>query len=210
MDDRTEIKHRLSAEERRQSIVDAAVTLFSSKGFRGTTTRELAAAVGVTEPILYEHFQTKRELYTAIIDAKVQQARERFKLALKRYGDGRDDRAFFLALAGVILDSFRDDPAFPRLLLFSGLEGHELSHDFHMRVRERLRDFIRDYICTRVASGAIRPIDPDIAAHTFLCIFAHHGLVQIVFQYHPGKPKHAVIEEMVDIFMRGICGDQKK
>lgn len=210
MDDRTDTKHRLCAEDRRQSIIDAAVTLFSNKGFRGTTTRELAAAVGVTEPVLYEHFETKRELYTAIIDAKVRQARQKFKLALTRYRDGHDDRAFFLALAGVILDSFLDDPAFPRLLLFSGLEGHELSHEFHIRVRERFRDVIRDYVSRRTAAGGIRPIDPDIATHMFLCTFAHHGLVQIVFQYHPGKSRQAVVEEMVDIFMHGISGEQEK
>ena len=55
-------KPRLTSEERRASIVEAACKLFADKGFRGTTTRELAAAVGVSEPILYEHFKTTRDL----------------------------------------------------------------------------------------------------------------------------------------------------
>lgn len=59
---------RLSSSARRAAILDEAVKLFSEKGFRGVTTRELAAAVGVTEPVLYQHFETKRDLYRALIE----------------------------------------------------------------------------------------------------------------------------------------------
>ena len=61
---------RMSADERRNGILEAAFRLFSERGFRGTTTRALAEAVGVTEPVLYEHFKSKYELYAAIIEAK--------------------------------------------------------------------------------------------------------------------------------------------
>ncbi|MDE2180434.1 MAG: helix-turn-helix transcriptional regulator, partial [candidate division NC10 bacterium] len=64
------MRARLSAEERRQQIVDAAVDLFSRKGFRGTRTREIAEAAGISEAMIYRHFATKRELYSAIIEAK--------------------------------------------------------------------------------------------------------------------------------------------
>jgi TetR/AcrR family transcriptional regulator len=58
---------RVSGEERRRQIIEAATTLFSRKGFRGTTTREIARAVGVSEAMLFKHFATKEELYAAII-----------------------------------------------------------------------------------------------------------------------------------------------
>ncbi|MFM9597624.1 TetR/AcrR family transcriptional regulator, partial [Streptomyces scabiei] len=61
---------RLSRAERRAAIIEAAIELFSEKGFRGTTTRELAQAVGVSEPVLYQHFATKKELYIAILSEK--------------------------------------------------------------------------------------------------------------------------------------------
>ncbi len=59
---------RLSAEERRREIVRIAVRIFSQRGFRGTTTKEIAHAVGVSEAIIFRHFATKEELYRAIID----------------------------------------------------------------------------------------------------------------------------------------------
>src|ERR671939_383545 len=55
---------------RRLQIAQVALRLFSERGFRGTTTKEIAQAAGVSEAIIFRHFATKEELYTAIIDYK--------------------------------------------------------------------------------------------------------------------------------------------
>jgi TetR/AcrR family transcriptional regulator len=58
---------RMAAEDRREQIIEVAVRLFSQKGFRGATTREIATAAGVNEAIIFRHFSTKSDLYAAII-----------------------------------------------------------------------------------------------------------------------------------------------
>src|SRR5918997_6050398 len=90
---------RMSSEERKASIVQAACRLFSEKGFRGVTTRELAAAVGVTEPVLYEHFRTKRDLYSAIIEGKAREGVEVVSSLRDKFAESPDDQAFFVNLA---------------------------------------------------------------------------------------------------------------
>ena len=59
---------RLPATERRQALVDAALVVFSRGSYRGTTTAEIAREAGVSEPILYRHFASKRDLYLAALD----------------------------------------------------------------------------------------------------------------------------------------------
>jgi AcrR family transcriptional regulator len=59
---------RLPAAERRQALVDTSLRVFASGSYRGTTTAEIAQAAGVSEPILYRHFKSKRELYFACIE----------------------------------------------------------------------------------------------------------------------------------------------
>jgi AcrR family transcriptional regulator len=59
---------RLPAVERRSAIVDAALRVFSTGSYSGATTADLARAAGVSEPILYRHFGSKRELYFACLD----------------------------------------------------------------------------------------------------------------------------------------------
>lgn len=55
-------RKRLTGEARREQILEAALQLFAERGFAGTSTRELAAHVGVTEPVLYRHFRSKEDL----------------------------------------------------------------------------------------------------------------------------------------------------
>src|SRR5436190_2007155 len=59
-------RERMSAQERRLAIVKAALPLFARKGFAQTTTRELARAAAVSEPLLYKHFPSKEALYLEI------------------------------------------------------------------------------------------------------------------------------------------------
>jgi len=60
------LDQRLSAEERREAIVKAALPLFARKGFANTTTRELAEAADVSEALIYKHFPSKESLYAEI------------------------------------------------------------------------------------------------------------------------------------------------
>ena len=59
---------RLPAAKRREQLLDTAVLLFAERGYGGATTAELARAAGVTEPIIYRHFKSKRDLFIAVID----------------------------------------------------------------------------------------------------------------------------------------------
>jgi AcrR family transcriptional regulator len=59
---------RLRLRDRRRAIVEAAVPLFARKGLRGTTTRALAQAAGVSEALLYRHFPSKEALHQEVLD----------------------------------------------------------------------------------------------------------------------------------------------
>ncbi|HYO82370.1 MAG TPA: TetR/AcrR family transcriptional regulator [Bryobacteraceae bacterium] len=198
-------KPRLSGEERRQSIIDAACKLFSDKGFRGVTTRELAVAVGVTEPVLYEHFRTKRDLYSAIIETQANEGIRIVSAINDRFRQAPDDRAFFLSLGIAIVDWYVNDKAFIRLLLFSSLENHELKDLFHERSSECFA-IVAAYIEQRIAQGGFRGVRSDLAARAFFGMIAHYALTALVFGYAPLSvdPREAV-EGMVDLFLNGLC-----
>ena len=67
-DPRTLVGGRMAGEKRRLQILIVAVRLFSQRGFRGTTTKEIAHAAGISEAMVFRHFATKEELYAAILD----------------------------------------------------------------------------------------------------------------------------------------------
>ncbi|HYE18303.1 MAG TPA: TetR/AcrR family transcriptional regulator [Tepidisphaeraceae bacterium] len=58
---------RLKAPQRREQLIEVATKLFAKFGYEATTTFKIAEAAGVTEPILYRHFETKQEMFVAIV-----------------------------------------------------------------------------------------------------------------------------------------------
>jgi AcrR family transcriptional regulator len=68
---------RLPAARRRVQLLDIALELFAEKGYHQTSMNEIAEAAGVTKPVLYQHFESKEELYLELlreVSAQVQDA----------------------------------------------------------------------------------------------------------------------------------------
>src|SRR5437773_725499 len=78
---------RLSGPERRAAVVETACRIFAKGSYHGSTTAEIARATGVTEPVLYRHFASKRELYLACLDSVWEQVRELWEKAIEREQD---------------------------------------------------------------------------------------------------------------------------
>jgi AcrR family transcriptional regulator len=198
-------RQRLPSSERRAAIVRAAVELFAQRGFRGTTTRELASAVGVSEPVLYQHFATKRDLYTAIIDHMIAQVSDDFLESSRQFDESCDDEAFFQWLGEVVLAWHLDQPTNLRLLYFSALEGHELADLWHERATRQFHDFVLQYITRRRREGAIRAADPFTATIAFTYAVAHFGMISSLFRSPvPHLSRQEVVRQFVDIFLNGI------
>src|ERR1700722_12027430 len=60
---------RLTAEQRRQQLFSVALELFARRGYRATTMDDIAEAAGVTKPLVYQHFSSKRSLYLELVDS---------------------------------------------------------------------------------------------------------------------------------------------
>ena len=85
---------RLPAEERKKAVLDCACGIFSTGSYRGTTTAEIARVAGVTEPVLYRHFESKRDLYLSVLEESWRRLRELWVQALTEASDDPEIRKF--------------------------------------------------------------------------------------------------------------------
>jgi AcrR family transcriptional regulator len=81
---------RLSADERRQQILDVAIDQFGRAGYFGTSMNDIAEAAGVTKPVLYQHFDSKADLYRALLDEVGARMLDLIAKATTEAADGRD------------------------------------------------------------------------------------------------------------------------
>jgi AcrR family transcriptional regulator len=199
---------RMAGEERRQQLVRVAMKLFSQRGFRGTTTKEIAQAAGISEAMVFRHFATKEELYSAILDDKacaggMTQMCEMVAGAASR----ADDRAVFESLAAAMLQHHEQDQEFLRLLLYSALEGHELFEMFWNKNVREMADNLCSYIRERQKAGALRDIEPKVAGRAFIGMVAYHALVTMLFDKSRTLldiPNERAAHEFTEIFLKGV------
>ena len=206
---------RMAGEERRDQILRVAVSLFSNRGFRGTTTKEIAQAAGVSEAMVFRHFATKEELYAALLDHKACAGGGSFEPAaiaadpIKR----KDDRGVFEALALAALNHHDRDPEFQRLLLYSALEKHKLAQMFLDEFVLKVYEFLGAYLRERQRDGALIEIDPAIIIRSFIGMVMHHSLNNNLWD-----PKHrllnisneAAAKHFTDILLNGISTNSAK
>ena len=198
------VSARPAAGERRAQILRAAMDCFAARGFRGTTTRDIATRVGITEAALYRHFPSKEALYAAIVEEKMA-APEWMDVVAEAAAAG-DDRGVFAGLAHALLASAEDDPSFLRILLYTGLEGHAQAAPFFATRVRRLREFLAEYIARRTREGVFRAIDPVLGARAFLGMVMDFVIVREVFQQRDAYPhaREQAADVFVALFLDGI------
>jgi AcrR family transcriptional regulator len=65
-------RKRLSAEDRRSAILDAALEIFSRRGYNGASIDEIASAAGISKALIYEHFPSKKDLHVSLLERHTQ------------------------------------------------------------------------------------------------------------------------------------------
>jgi AcrR family transcriptional regulator len=154
-----------------------AVSLFSKRGFRGTTTKEIAQAAGVSEAMVFRHFATKEELYAAILDHKACSGdgfdpAEMAAEAIKQ----KDDRAVFESLALGALESSRKRSGVSAVAAALGARKTRARANVFRKVCARVYEFLGGYIRERQREGALIEMDPAIVVRCFIGMVMHHSL----------------------------------
>jgi AcrR family transcriptional regulator len=102
---------RLPAEQRRRQLLDVALDIFAERGFHSTSMDEVALAAGVTKPVLYQHFPSKRALYVELLEDVGNQLLTRLTGATDRASTGRqrveDGFTAYFRFVDEILSAFR-------------------------------------------------------------------------------------------------------
>jgi AcrR family transcriptional regulator len=166
----TATRARLSAEERRAAVLESACQIFAKGSYHGATTAQIARAAGVTEPILYRHFTSKRDLYLACLDQAWKECRAMWEVAVmeepdaalwigamgRAYLAAKDKRGQIALLWVQALTEASDDPEIRRFVRRQMLEVH---------------DYVADVIRrAQAAGGIIRERDADAEAWLFMSV----------------------------------------
>ncbi|EWY38355.1 TetR family transcriptional regulator [Skermanella stibiiresistens SB22] len=196
-------KRRLDPRERELEIVQGAVAFFAEFGFDGST-RELAARLGITQPLLYRYFPSKEALLDRVYEeVYVNRWNKDWESQLRDRAVPLEDRLvrFYQAYAKVILNY-----EWVRLFMFAGLKGL----DFNARYLAFLRSAAFDLIAREIRREHGMPVDGPILDEEAELIWGLHaaifylGVRQFIYGMPVPDDRDADLALRVRAFLRGM------
>ena len=190
----------------REKILSAGLSLFSSRGFIGTTTRELAKEAGVAEITLFRHFPTKEKLLEEVIT--------NFSLipelkALQPKLDGQPLDAALLVLAKFLFSAMVARKEWIVLMQSEvRRDPGKLLVSYHVFL-DRVYTIIADFFRSQQADGVMRTCDPELAARAFYgMIFSYFNTEEVLQRKHYRPTNHeSAVASFVDFFTRGLSSE---
>jgi AcrR family transcriptional regulator len=165
---------RISGEERRKQILEAARAVCAEKGFAGTTLDDIADGAGVSRALVVQHFGSKEGVYEALSETAARAHPLEEDPRLRRAIEEKDDFGVFRACAEHVLENNLQnvERSNLRLTVFSMLENPELFKRY-AQARNGAWEGVISYIESRQAEGAFGPADARLVVEGFRSMVVH-------------------------------------
>ena len=176
----------------KECITDAALTLFSERGYTGTSVKNIADAVGIRDASLYKHFKSKQEIFDSIVELiNAHISGISAELGLPQSPDGAADAGFYTglgrgelkALSEKIFLFYLTDPYISRFWRLAHMEQYRnerIYEMFHSIFMDAALDYQTRLFAALQGSGVFRGTDARAAAVNFyapifLLLTMYHG-----------------------------------
>jgi len=175
---------RMPLEERREQLLDAALTVIGRDGYEGVSVDSIAREASVTRPVVYGAFEGLGDLLTTLLDRQQARAFGRLLAAFPETPDFSNPTEFVSVSVRHLAAVLRDDPEMWRPILLAP-EG--MPDAVRMRIeadKDRIRMLFAAWISAVQAQRAGPVLDAEVLAHAILAIVEHFGRVLLI---DPGK-----------------------
>jgi TetR/AcrR family transcriptional regulator len=187
----------MAAGDRRTQLLEIALNLFAKKGFNGTTTKEIAAAAGVTEAVIFRHFPNKHALYQAVLESQIGcTSFQEWMAEAQACMDRNDDEGLFRTIAKAIIQSYSGEAKHERVMLFAALEGNEQGLAHYRSFSSPIFELLRVYIVRRQREGALAGFDPGAILAAIAGMAQRYAMYTRMF----GFPTEVSVEQAAGTF----------
>jgi AcrR family transcriptional regulator len=192
-------RRRMRAPERREQLLQVARKVFAQRGYHTVTMDDVATEAGITKPILYDHFPSKRDLYRGLLEVDLATLRKKIEAALESSPGNRERiRASFQAY----FDFMDEEGEGFRLLMKEAVGAEEEFRELVGRFREDVLGAVTDVMIRESQGRLSRKEAEDVALGLI-------GMAETVAQHEPGRTKRErrkTVETLVRLAWRGITG----
>jgi AcrR family transcriptional regulator len=187
--------------ERRDQILRAALEVFSRRGFHGATIREIASTAGLAEGTIYLYFPSKQEVLRGVIGLI---ADDGTPPDPGQFTPGDDER-FLKAFISSRVQTLAVHAPFIRLVVHEADLHEDLRRELFRRLHDPFVGRFRAYLDARIAAGAFRPMNTDVAASICFRMVMSYLMTQHVLGFAGVRYNdEEYLGEMAALMLRGL------
>jgi TetR/AcrR family transcriptional regulator, acrAB operon repressor len=194
------------AKETRKSVLDAALYVFSRKGYAAAALEEIAEEAGLTRGAIYHHFGSKEKLYIALTDGASAQAWALVDLAIEEGGTFTEIISRIMIYHANLLE---DDSHYREVVMLTSASSQTSSVPPALKERRHLEakavvDKVAGYFRMGIAQGELRAdLDPYAGARAMLSL--QNGLAYLWLANPNAFSLKESVPALIDVFLRGIA-----
>ena len=193
--------------DRRRQIIEAALKVFSTKGFHKATNKDIAEAAGGISPgLIYHYFKDKQDLFFSILHERMQIIQlidhpEQLLELPARAGLERIGHAYLRAM------STPGHSAVLRILMSEAMRFPQVAEMIYRGGISRVFSTVVQYIEQLIERGELRPCNPQIATRSLIGMFLAHILIRELFRQPSAMATSddEVVTTAVSIFLDGLA-----
>lgn len=196
---------RMNAIDRRMQLLEASISCFAEFGYQGTTTARLARASRVSEPVLYQHFPSKRDLFVALVEEVGREVLREWRKAIAPLKSPMDQLRVLLRLNPATTDP-RTRQLY-RVIFAAQAELHEPEILAALREHyEQYARFLTNVLKRAQRAGQVRR-DVSAAGLAWQLVHAGIGFALLKPLEIQGHATPATVEQAIGLLMEQLAGN---
>jgi AcrR family transcriptional regulator len=198
----------MKATDRRQQLLEAAISCFAEYGYQGTTTARLARSAQVSEPVLYRHFASKHDLFVALLEAVGREVLRGWRRAIAPLRSPIDQLRVLLRLNPATTDP--RTRLMYRVIFAAQVEFNEPLIQAALRAHyQQYARFLTQVIHRAQRAGQVRS-DVSASGLAWQLIHAAIGFALIKPLEIPGHATPATVEQAIGLLIEQLAGEQDR
>ena len=188
-------------QRQRKMIMDAAAELFAQKGYRATTTKDIAQALDIGDSTLYGYFSSKQEVLEAILSQQAEMID-----SLLAHLTELEDRQSFVEIVDLLMEKILTRTVYNRVVIAEAWTDDEILQGFVINRLQPIKEMLQNFIVSRTAAGIFRSIDPDLGARMIMAFFVATILPVLRGIEPPPLPerRHQLAVTIVELISEGF------
>jgi AcrR family transcriptional regulator len=198
---------RLPADKRREQLLDCAADLFAQRGYARATTAQLAKAAGVTEPIIYRHFKSKRDLYIALIERTAKHTLAHWQQRLRDASDPAERLRRVLAENPMVSEEGRA-PYRVLMQAITEVDDPEIRSAVALHFRNLHAFLVKELRRAQDERKSLKAFSPELIAWTLIHVGLGYGVLEALGVEGQGTdPKGDHVQNLLERLLIGRHAD---